>query len=212
MLKKQVSDEEADIKKLNTQLDGRKTTFEEARKAVNEMNAPKDTKKRIQASIEATIIERNTAHKIVEYVQLQLTEALNKAKTSKHSLKKAKAKLEKVCEDFLEEWKRSHEGLAFLGKMASNSYCLAVRETKGRLKGMLAGSNSSMNWHDFKVEFDRRVAEEQKKDAVKASIASKIADATSQSAVVAAEVHILQASITAEGAPRSCSQLQGGQS
>lgn len=48
--------------------------------------------------------------------------------------------------------------------MATNSYHMAVRETKERLKGILIGPDSSLNWNDVESEFDRRVAEEKKKE------------------------------------------------
>lgn len=72
MLKKKVSDQGAKITKLNTKLDGQKTTFEEARKAVNKMDALKDAKKQVQASLEAIIIKCSTDHKSVKEVKIQL--------------------------------------------------------------------------------------------------------------------------------------------
>lgn len=94
------------------------------------MDALKEANKQIKGSLEATIIERNAAHKSVNDIQFQLSNALKKTKTSKHSLKKARAKLEKVREEYMQKWKRSLKGLNFLGKMASTSYRLAVREIK----------------------------------------------------------------------------------
>lgn len=47
-------------------------------------------------------------------------------------MKKAKAKLEKVREDYIEEWKRCLEGLASLGKIVpQGARRVAEEENKG---------------------------------------------------------------------------------
>lgn len=89
-----------------------------------------------------------------------MVDTLKKAKSSRHKLQKARSKLEKEQGVFLEEWKRSLEGLAILGKMATNSYRMAVREMKEHLKGIIAGPDSSLNWHKVKAESDRRKFED----------------------------------------------------
>lgn len=78
-------------------------------------------------------------------------------------------------------WRRSFEGLIFIGKMATNSYHMAVRETKDHLKGILTGPNSSLNWNNGEVEFDLRIAEEHNKEMEKKASDKKEADQTSAS-------------------------------
>lgn len=96
-------------------------------------------------------------------------------------------------DQFLEGWKRSPEGLAFLGKMASHSYRMAVWETKERQKGILAGPDSSLNWSDIEAEFDLSVAEEHRMQAEKktaANAAAKKKDVPQTSASKALEAPV----------------------
>lgn len=79
----------------------------------------------------------------------------------------------------MDKLKRSPKGLAFIGKLATNSYRMAVRETKERLKGILAVPDSFSNWHDVKAVFDRGVAEDQKKETAKASDFAQVLGAAS---------------------------------
>lgn len=55
--------------------------------------------------------------------------------------------------------------------MASHSYRMTVRETKERLKGIVIGPVSSLNWNEIEAEFDLRVAEEQRQEVEKKVVA-----------------------------------------
>ncbi|KMS98429.1 hypothetical protein BVRB_4g092680 [Beta vulgaris subsp. vulgaris] len=144
-MKKQVADNEAEIPKLNTEVDSQKETFEKAYKVVNEVNGLK-TNKKVLNDLNAAIVEKNDGAQRVF--------------------------------GWMEEVSR---GVGFSCKMPTNSYRVAVRETKERLKGILAGPDSSLNWNDVEVEFDLRVAEEQRREAKK-KVVSKKKDATQTSA------------------------------
>ena len=63
--------------------------------------------------------------------------------------------------------------MTFVGQMASRSYRMAVRETKDRLKGILAGPGSSLDWAGVEAEFDAHIAEEQRLEAEKKAAATK---------------------------------------
>ncbi|KMT08324.1 hypothetical protein BVRB_6g141480 [Beta vulgaris subsp. vulgaris] len=78
------------------------------------------------------------------WLEVRLTDAEKRAKGLRHELQKARSQFEKGQLEFWKAWKRSLEGLAFIRKMATNSYRMVVRETKERLKGILAGPDSSL--------------------------------------------------------------------
>ena len=65
-LKKQVSNHEVEIDRLNIELDDQNDTFGEARTAVNEMNELKESNKKIKDDLEASLIKYNAARKSIE--------------------------------------------------------------------------------------------------------------------------------------------------
>lgn len=168
-LKKQIEEKDAEVTRLTTELNSQKETFEEASTAVKEHKALKDNQKVLTDNLNAVTLERNTLQKELDELRVKLSSAEKKAKRSAHKLKKASKEAKAEHSEFLEGWKRSPEGLDFLGQMASRSYRMAVRETKERLKGILVGPDSSLDWSRVEAEFDARIAEEQRVNAEKAA-------------------------------------------
>lgn len=147
-LKKQVTDYEAEISKLNTELDSQKETFEKPSKVVNESDELKEKNKMVLENLHAATIDRNAKQKELDELKLKLSGAEKKVKRLVRKLEEALSResaLQVGHDKFLEGWKRSPEGLTFLGQMASRSYRLAVTESKERLKGILAGPDSSLD-------------------------------------------------------------------
>lgn len=171
-LKKQVVDKEAEICKLNTELDSQKETFEQTSKAVKDYDMLKENNKMVIEDLHATTIDRNAKQKKLNELKLKLSGVEKKGKRLACKLVEVSSResdFEVEHDKFLEAWKRSPEGHAFLGKMASRFYCMAVRDTKERLKGILVGFDSSLDWNAVEVEFDSRIAEEQRVEAEKAA-------------------------------------------
>ena len=187
-LKKQVTDHEVEITKLNTELESQKETFEKASKVVKEYDALKENNKMILEDLSATTIDRNTKPKELDELRIKLSRVEKKAKRLARKLEQASSResdLQVGPDQFLEGWKWSPEGLTFLGQMASRSYRLAVKETKERLKGILTGPDSSLDWREIEVEFDARIAEEERQEAERkaaAEVATKNKDAPQGSA------------------------------
>lgn len=131
---------------------------------MKEVDGLKETNKKILDDLNTAIIEKNTKQKELNEMEVKLSGAENKVKSLTRKLEKASSRestLQVGHKQFLEAWKRSPEGLTFLGKMATNSYRMAIKETKERLKGILAGSDLSINWNDLEAEFDLRVRAEE---------------------------------------------------
>ncbi|KMT17099.1 hypothetical protein BVRB_2g041530 [Beta vulgaris subsp. vulgaris] len=161
-LNKTVTDHEAEILRLNTELNSQKETFEEASKAVNEYKALLESKKKLVADLETVTLARNTAQKDLAEAKVKLAKSKKKVRHLDRKLKEASSQAQVEHGKFLESWKRSPEGLDFIGQMASRSYAMAVRETKERLKGVLTGPDSTLDWSGVEAAYNARIAEEQR--------------------------------------------------
>lgn len=109
------------------------------------------------ADLQAVTIERNTKQKELDELKGKLSKSKKKVRHLDRKLKEASSRalsLQEECDKLLESWKRSPEGLAFIGQMATRSYSMAVRETKDRLKGILVGPDSTLDWDAVEAEFD----------------------------------------------------------
>lgn len=196
-LKAQVLSDDTELKKLTDGLNSYKSTFEEANKVVKEVETLRDSNKKIQTSLDAALIERNEAQKVAEDLKAKVDGATKKYKASRHKLRKAEAKLQKAWEEWLAEWKLSPDGLNYLGRISSTSYCLGTRETKERLRAIQIESNPVMDSNAMDAEFDHRVASEQRSGGrLQAPGASRIQGSTLESVVVATKV--TQAGVTAD--------------
>ena len=87
-LKKQVADKEAEICKLNAELDSQKETFEQASKAVKDYDMLKENNKMVIEDLHATTIDQNAKQRELDDLKLKLSGVEKKAKRLVRKLEK----------------------------------------------------------------------------------------------------------------------------